>query len=85
MDMLRGASRMLREQRIDFIFISTHSNELHAGCIKSLESYNYQILADANLSETYSYDGVIVAKSARRLRPERLNITRKNAGAIRTP
>jgi FkbM family methyltransferase len=82
-EMLRGASRMLREQRIDFIFISTHSNELHADCTKLLESYHYQILADANLNETYSYDGVIVAKSAQRIEPERLTINRKTAGLTR--
>jgi hypothetical protein len=78
MEMLRGASQMLEEKRIDFIFISTHSNELHSECMDFLQSCDYEILADADLNETFSYDGVIVAKSDRLAEPTRLAMNRKS-------
>ncbi len=59
--MLKGATESLREKRIDYLFISTHSNDLHIDCIALLESYGYKIVCDANLNQAYSYDGVIVA------------------------
>jgi hypothetical protein len=77
MDMLRGASYMLKDKKIDFIFISTHSNQLHSDCIDFLISRGYEILAEADLNETYSYDGVIVAKSDRLAEPKRLEMNKK--------
>jgi hypothetical protein len=77
MEMLRGANRMLKEKRIDFVFVSTHSNELHSDCIDYLLLDRYKILADADLDETYSYDGVIVAVSDRLSEPRCLEINKK--------
>lgn len=59
--MLLGAKRMLGEQRVDYVFISTHSNELHRQCIEELQRYGYRIVSDANLDEAYQADGVILA------------------------
>jgi hypothetical protein len=61
-DMLRGAKHALDERRIDYLFISTHSNELHTECHAQLEAHGYQVLSSVNLDETYSEDGVLVAK-----------------------
>ena len=80
-EMLRGAVRMFNEKRVDFVFISTHSNELHAGCIDFLVSRGYDILADADLDQTYSYDGVIVAKSSLLAEPKHLHINKKRRRA----
>ena len=76
-EMLLGASRMLNERRIDFIFISTHSNELHSACLEHLASCRYDILAEADLGATHSYDGVIVAKSSGLSEPEFLEMNKK--------
>ncbi|MEL6717989.1 MAG: FkbM family methyltransferase, partial [Bacteroidota bacterium] len=63
LDMLDGSHRMLSEQKIGYIFISTHSDELHYDCKKLLESkYNYQQVASADLKESYSWDGILVMK-----------------------
>jgi hypothetical protein len=59
--MLRGAKRMLGEHRVDYVFISTHSNDLHRQCIEMLMRYGYHIVSDANLDEAYQADGVILA------------------------
>ncbi len=77
-EMLWGASEMLSRQQITYVFISTHSNALHANCIKLLEDYGYHILASANLLETFSHDGLIVAKASNVLEPASLQISKKS-------
>ena len=72
--MLRGAESSLREARIDFIFISTHSNSLHEECKQFLSALSYIIVCDADLDESFSEDGLIVAKHKNVRGPERINI-----------
>ncbi len=62
-DMLTGASEMIQKDKIGYYFISTHSNEIHEACKNYLIKQNYIIVASYNLSEAYSDDGLIVAKS----------------------
>jgi hypothetical protein len=59
--MLHGAHNCLSKKMIEFVFISTHSNELHINCLDILSQYKYKVIASANLDESYSYDGLIVA------------------------
>ena len=61
-EMLQGAHHALSNGLIDFIFISTHSDQLHQECISSILSYDYEILCSASMSESYSHDGLIVAR-----------------------
>ncbi len=61
--MLKGAINLLSEKRVGYIFISTHSNELHADCMKFLESLDYLQVCSANLQESYSWDGLLVYKN----------------------
>lgn len=61
--MLRGGRHMLSAHLVDYVFISTHSQELHVACCSALREYGYEILASADMEETYSFDGLIVAKS----------------------
>lgn len=80
--MLEGASETLKAGCVDYIFISTHSNELHANCLGKLESFGYIILCDADMNETYSYDGLIVAKHNSIKNPMKCEISKK-AGLAR--
>lgn len=75
--MLSGAKNNLQAGNIDYVFISTHSNELHEGCKSFLMEMDYQILCDANLDETFSWDGLIVAKHSRISTPETLSISKR--------
>ena len=59
--MLEGATQMLSDNRVDFVFISTHSNDLHEDCKRKLRLFGYNILSDVNLDEAYQADGVILA------------------------
>lgn len=60
--MLRGATRALEEHRIDHVFLSTHSDDLHSFCTNYLLDSGYAILATADVStQTTSCDGFIYA------------------------
>jgi hypothetical protein len=59
--MLDGAKQTVDEGRVDWIFISTHSNALHNECREWLDARDWKIIADANLDESYSVDGLLVA------------------------
>jgi len=63
LDMLHGSKKLLSEKRVGYIFISTHSNELHQQCYDFLKD-EYQLVASANLDESYSWDGILVMKNA---------------------
>ena len=61
--MLHGAKKSIEKGIIDYIFISTHSNELHFGCLEFLKKAEFQIIAHADIDNTFSEDGLIVASS----------------------
>lgn len=75
--MLRGAGQMLESKAIYFLFISTHSNELHYECIDLLKSRDYVIMASADRNETYSVDGLVVAKCKNIQQPKQLSISKR--------
>lgn len=60
--MLNGAESTLRKKSIDFVFISTHANILHYQCRELLQRASYHIVADVDLLDTYSFDGLLVAQ-----------------------
>jgi hypothetical protein len=60
-EMLQGAESTFRNKKIGYVFISTHSNALHYQCIDFLKEKQFNIIASADLDESYSEDGLIVA------------------------
>lgn len=62
-EMLQGAVNTLNLSSVNYIFISTHSDELHHKCICLLKEKKYDIVAEINLENISSFDGLIVAKS----------------------
>lgn len=62
MEMLIGGENTFNNNKVGFAFISTHF-DLHEKCVELLKSYNYEILHSISLTESYSFDGIIVAKS----------------------
>ncbi len=78
LDMLHGSERMLSENRIGYVFVSTHSNELHEQCRALLESkYSFVEIASANVDESYSWDGILVMKSPNYEGIERVEISHR--------
>lgn len=64
LEMLESMPEQFNNNRIGYIFISTHSNELHYQCIAFLEKQNFKIVCQADLDNSFSEDGLIVAKSS---------------------
>ena len=63
-DMLLGSAQTIKQNKIGYIFISTHGNDVHCKCLQFLEQHNFKILCSADEFETYSLDGLIVARAA---------------------
>jgi hypothetical protein len=61
-EMLLGAKRAFETKIVGYIFISTHSAELHTSCKRFLLENNFEIVCDADLEASYSWDGLIVAR-----------------------
>jgi FkbM family methyltransferase len=61
LDMLHGAANTLRHRQVDFVFISTHSDELHRACWQYLERLGYELIVEHDKHESFSNDGLIVA------------------------
>ncbi len=62
LNMLKGSVNALSSGAIDFLFISTHSDDLHEHCADFLKGFRYEIIASANVTQSFSVDGVLVAK-----------------------
>ena len=63
MEMLQGASTVLKNRQIDYFFISTHTNILHYECVDFLKQAGYEILFHLDIDHVSSFDGFIVAGS----------------------
>jgi FkbM family methyltransferase len=59
--LLNGCKNSLKEQKINFIILGTHSNNCQS--IDLLEKFNYHILTSVEISESYFDDGLILACS----------------------
>ena len=59
--MLHGAATALAAKRIDWVFISTHGENIHQRCMQLLRRAGYRIAAEHSPGESHSVDGLIVA------------------------
>lgn len=62
-DMLEAAAPLLAARRIDHLFVSTHWLEIHDRCKALLESHGYLFVAEHTPEESFTVDGLIVARS----------------------
>jgi len=62
-DMLQGAKGCFENKKIGYVFISTHSDEVHYKCRGFLNGYGFEIIAEADLKQTFSEDGLIAARA----------------------
>jgi hypothetical protein len=65
-EMMDGARDALRNARINYLFISTHSQQIHHEIIRRLEEVNYRVEVASDVDyETLSCDGLVFASSPR--------------------
>ncbi len=62
-DMLQGARNCFENKMIGYVFISTHSDDIHYKCLGYLKGYGFNIIAEADLKQTFSEDGLIAARA----------------------
>lgn len=64
MEMLQGAQEALSGKRADYVFISTHSEHLHASVVAQLQQHAYRVEVSSGFdTHTTSYDGFVLASS----------------------
>lgn len=69
LEMLDGAAEALGAGRLDYVFISTHTQNLHEEVIDRLRSHDYRVEVSSGYDdETTSFDGLVFA-SNKRLEP----------------
>jgi len=78
--MLHGAAESFRANKIGYVFISTHSNDIHYECLEFLRAQSFNIICSADLDETYSWDGLIVAKHPSMSGPSSIEISKRISG-----
>lgn len=59
--MLEGCQKAFDRKAVDWIFISTHTEELHRQCIVQLQNTGFRIDVSVTPAQSYSVDGLIVA------------------------
>lgn len=65
-EMLTGSRRALADHRIDYLLVSTHSQELHDGVRRGLAEFGYRIETHCDFdNDTTSHDGFVFASSPR--------------------
>lgn len=79
-DMLKGAVAALTNKKIQYLFISTHGFQ-HRKCIRLLKTYGYQVIAEHSVLQSFSGDGLIVAKSPDCARPGLIPISLRPVSA----
>jgi hypothetical protein len=64
MQMLDAARATLADKKIDYLFISTHSQKLHGDVVKTLEGHGYRVEVSSDYdNDTTSFDGFVLASS----------------------
>ena len=77
LEMLHGAKKLLNDKKVGYIFVSTHSNELHKDCSDFLKDLGYTLVCSADKDQTFSYDGLLVFKNPEYEGPDKLEISLK--------
>lgn len=73
-EMLLSSQNALKNHKIDYLFISTHSPEIHDACRRLILKYDYLILCEHDMNESCSVDGLIVARRKDISGPTHINI-----------
>lgn len=76
-EMLLGAKNTFDDKKVGYVFISTHTNEVHYKCLDFLTARSFVIIANINLDETFSEDGLIAARAADFKGIDAINVSKK--------
>ena len=64
LEMLQGARNVLTRRRVNYLFISTHSQPIHQAVVNLLGEFGYRVEISSDYeAPTTSYDGLVFASS----------------------
>ncbi|EKE07725.1 MAG: hypothetical protein ACD_17C00543G0001 [uncultured bacterium] len=75
-EMLESAIQSIELGKIDYFFISTHSEKIHHDCINFLTVHSYEIVAEHSPQASYSVDGLVVARRNALFHPQKVDISK---------
>ncbi|MEL7488513.1 MAG: FkbM family methyltransferase [Pseudomonadota bacterium] len=85
--MLDGAGESLKAQKISWVFLSTHRGledarrmDLHQHAIDTLRDYGYHLVCAHTPEESFSTDGLVVAKTPGAPGPDSVDISYRKTG-----
>jgi hypothetical protein len=75
--------KKLSDKKINYVFLSTHSDEIHNRCIDFFRQTGYRIICSADFEkETYQFDGFILACPENNSDIPSFNIGNRSKGVI---
>jgi FkbM family methyltransferase len=61
--LLKGSLQSMQNERIGYLFLSTHSRKLHAQCLEFLEQNDFLIIASLSTDEGFGANGILIARA----------------------
>ena len=61
--LMEDIGKRLRQREIKYLFVSTHGARAHAACLDAVRAAGYFLVAEHDNFESFSYDGLVVARS----------------------
>ena len=63
-EMLQGAESVLTKRRVDYLFVATHSQDLHREVVDRLKAHGYRVEISSDFeNQSTSFDGFVFASS----------------------
>ena len=79
--MLEGARLLIAQNRIDYVFVSTHGDDIHASCREFLVIHQFDVLLDLLQVACFSIDSILVARRRGVAGPDRITVAHRSASA----
>lgn len=81
-ELLKGANTLLDKGNFSYIFLSTHGAQVHDDCLALLAKYGLHIIASHTRAESFTTDGLIVARNGKINGVDEVFISKKKSGII---
>jgi FkbM family methyltransferase len=78
-EVLKGSARALAGRKVAWVFLSSHGSAIHQRCTEELRNHGYAIVASHHRHESFTTDGLIVARAPGVEGPDRIDISIKTS------
>ncbi len=76
-ELLLGAERLIKADKIDYFYLSTHDDVAHMHCLEFFQEHRMQVIAAYDRRESFSGPGLIVAKRPGVQGPTKIEVSKK--------